>query len=173
MELHFVTPELRRLDELPTEALACCLHSDILPPRGVAGLLSWRFAGRIERLLEAGFLTGQAGEVLLLSGRPRLTADKVLLFGLGLRSSFDEAAFDRVVEHILDTLSGLCIRSAVLELPGRPSDALPPEQAADRFLACVARHGDAFDSFVLVEPPIAQRRIDQHMIEERRRIRRL
>lgn len=79
MELHFVAPELRRLDEIPTEVLACSLFSDTLPPRGIAGLVSWRLAGRVERLLEGGFLTGQAGEVLLLPGRPRLTADKVLL----------------------------------------------------------------------------------------------
>jgi hypothetical protein len=173
MELHFVAPELRRLDELTTEALACCLYSDALPPRGVVGLLSWRLAGRIERLLEGGFLTGQAGEVLLLSGRPRLTADKVLLFGLGPRASFDEVAFERVAERVLDALAGLCIRSAVIELPGRHDDALAPEQAADRFLACAARHGDAFDAFVLVERPAAQRHIHQHMIEERRRIRRI
>ena len=172
MELQFVAPELRRLDEIPTEVLACSLFSDALPPRGIAGLVSWRLAGRVERLLEGGFLTGQAGEVLLLPGRPRLTADKVLLFGLGPRASFDEGAFDRVADHLLRTLVGLCIRSAVLELPGRHDGALAPEQAADRFLACAAHHGDAFDSFILVERPAAQRRINQHMIEERRRIRR-
>jgi hypothetical protein len=173
MELHFVAPELRRLDELPTEALACCLFSDVLPPRGLAGLLSWRLAGRLDRLLEGGFLTGRAGEVLLLPGRPRLVADKVLLFGLGPRSSFDERAFDVVADRILSTLVGLCIRAAVVELPGRHEDAFAPELAADRFLACAARHDDAFDSFLIVEHPAAQRRITQHMIEERRRIRRL
>lgn len=172
MELHFISPELRRLDELPTEALACGLYSDALPPRGVAGLVSWRLAGRIDRLLDGRFLTGRAGEVLLLPGRPRLSADKVLLFGLGPRSSFDERAFDQVADHILRTLVGLCIRSAVIELPGRHDDALAPEQAADRFLANATHHDDAFDSFTLVEEPAAQRRINQHMIEERRRVRR-
>lgn len=172
MELHFVSPELRRLDELPTEALACGLYHDALPPRGVAGLVSWRLAGRIDRLLEDGFLSGRAGEVLMIPGRPRLSADKVLLFGLGSRASFDEYAFDQVTERLLRTLIELCIRSAVIELPGRFDASLAPELAADRFLASAAQHDDAFDSFILVEEPAAQRRIHLHMIEERRRIRR-
>ena len=172
MELHFVAPELRRLDELPTEALACCLYADALPPRGVAGLISWRLAGRVDRLLAGGFLTGRLGEVLLIPGRPRLSADKILLFGLGERASFDEARFEQVADHMLRSLVDLCIRSAVIELPGRHDDALAPELAADRFLAATARRSDAFDSFILVERPAAQRRINQHMIEERRRVRR-
>lgn len=172
MELHFVAPELRRLDELPTEALACCLYADALPPLGVAGLVSWRLAGRVDRLLGGGFLTGKLGEVMLIPGRPRLVADKVLLFGLGERSSFDEARFELVADRMLRSLVDLCIRSAVVELPGRHDDVLTPELAADRFLAAAARYDDAFDAFILVERPAAQRRINQHMIEERRRIRR-
>lgn len=172
MELHFVSPELRRLDEIPSEALACCLYEDALPPRGVAGLVSFRLAGRVDRLLAEGFLTGRLGEVLLLPGRPRMVADKVLLFGLGERPSFREAHFDQVVDRMLRSLVDLCIRSAVVELPGRLDDAFAPEQAADRFLANAARYKDAFDSFILVERPAAQRRINLHMIEERRRIRR-
>ncbi len=172
MELHFVAPALRRLDEVPTEVLACGVFADARPPRGVAGLVSWRLAGRVDRLLAGGFLTGQQGEVMLLPGRPRLVADKVLLFGLGPRTSFDREVFDQVTAHLLRALVDLCIRSAVVELPGRQDDALTPEEAADRFLAAAARHDDAFDAFVLVEPLAAQRRVNQHMIEEKRRIRR-
>lgn len=173
MELHFVAPDLRRLDELPTEALACCLYADALPPRGVAGLVSWRLAGRIDRLLAGRFLTGRLGETLLLPGRPRIVADKVLLFGLGERAAFQEDRFDFVADKMLRVLVDLCIRSAIVELPGRHDDALSPEVAADRFLAIAARHRDAFDAFILVERAPAQRRINQHMIEERRRIRRI
>lgn len=172
MELHFVAPELRRLDEFPSEVLACCLYADERPLRGVAGLVSWRLAGRLDQLIEGGFLTGDLGEVLLLPGRPRLVADKVLLFGMGERRSFTEAAFEQVVGRMLRSLVDLCVRSALVELPGRHDDALAPEQAADQFLAAAAGYHGAFDAFLLLERPAAQRRINQHMIEERRRVRR-
>lgn len=172
MELRFLNPDLRPLDGHPTEVLVGNLFENERPPRGVAGLVNWRLGGRVDGLLESGFLTGARGEVLLLPGRPRLEADKVLLFGLGERAGFDDAAFDLVAAKLLDTLLGLCVRSAVVELPGRHDEALAPERAADRFLAAVAAHGGAFDSFVLVDGVEAQRRIQHHMVEERRRVRR-
>jgi hypothetical protein len=173
MELRFVTPDLRGLDATPTEVLACGVYADQRPPHGVAGLVNWRLAGRVDRLLEGGFLTGDLGEVLLLPGRPRLFADKVLLFGLGPRGDFGEGPFDRVAQQMLRAFAGLCTRSAVVELPGRHDDALSPEKAADRFLASAAADHGLFDAFTLVERPAAQKRITQHMIEERRRVRTL
>lgn len=172
MELHFLPPELRRLDETPTEVILCGFFSDERPARGVAGLVNWRLAGRIDRLIESGFLTGTLGEVTLVPGRPRLRADKVLLFGLGPRAAFDEQVFDQVARKQLKTLVDLCTRAAIIELPGRHDEALAPETAADRFLAAAAEHDGAFDTFVIVEQPPAQRRVTQHMIEERRRVRR-
>lgn len=172
MELRFLNPDLRALDGHPTEVLVGNVFEDERPPRGVAGLVNWRLGGRVDRLLESNFLTGARGEVLLLPGRPRLEADKVLLFGLGARASFDDGAFDLVAERLLGTLLGLCVRSAVVELPGRHDEALAPERAADRFLAAVAAHDGAFDAFSLVDGAEAQRRIQHHMVEERRRVRR-
>lgn len=173
MELLFVPPLLRRLDEVPIEALLCGVFAGERPPRGVAGLVNWRLAGRVDRLVESGFLTGDLGEVMLLPGRPSVAADKVLLFGLGPRETFDEGVFDAVVRRQLRALVDLCARSAVVELPGRHDDALSPESSADRFLAAAAEHDGAFDAFTLVERPQAQRRVTQHMIEQRRRVRRL
>ena len=134
--------------------------------------MSWRLAGRVERLLEAGYLSGDRGEVMLIPGRPRLLADKVLLFGLGPRDAFDQEAFEQVARHMLRALIDLCTRSAIVELPGRHDDALSPEAAADRFLAAAAEYDGAFDSFVLIERSLDQKRVTQHMIEERRRVRR-
>jgi hypothetical protein len=173
MELHFLPPDLRRLDETPTEVLAAGVFEDERPPGGVAGLVNWRMAGRIERLAESGFITGTRGEVVLLTGRPRVQADKVLLFGLGPRATFDEAAFGEVASKLLDTLSGLRVRGAVVELPGRHAEAFSPETAADLFLAATGARDRAFDAFWLVDRPGAQKRIAQHMIEERRRVRRI
>ena len=166
-------PDLRHLDETPAEVIACSVFDDERPPRGTAGLLDWRLAGRLGRLLESGFLQGSVDEVLLLPGRPRLVADKILVFGLGPRESFDETVFDRVVGALLDRLEGLGARSAIVELPGRQAQRLAAEEAADRFLSAVTARDGSFDGFTLIERPEDQKRVTQHMIEARRRLRRL
>lgn len=173
MDLHFLSPDLRRLDEAPTEILLACLFEDERPVQGVAGLVNWRLAGRLDRLLEGGFLTGKLGEVMMIPGGPRLRADKVLLVGLGPLGTFDERVFDEASEKIFETLRGLAVRSALVELPGRHVDAISPESAADRFFELASAEHYRFDAFVLLERPAAHKRITQHMVEERRRIRRV
>lgn len=173
MDLHFVSPHLSDLDALESEVLACTVWQDVRPSGGVAGLCDWRFAGKVSSLQRSGWLSGEAGEVVLIPGRPRMSFDKILLFGAGKRSVFDEAAFRRVMRHMLQTIEGLCSRLAVVELPGRQDDLIMAERAADMLLeeatkpASQARH----DVWTLIESGDARRRIEQHMIEERRRIR--
>jgi hypothetical protein len=171
MELRFTTPELKALDLLGTEILVCSLAKDELPPRGVAGLVDWRLAGRLSRLLDRGFAAGELGEVLLIPGKPKLPFDKVLFFGLGQRADFDEGAFATVVDRILSTLHKLRARTAVVELPGRHFGAVKPDRAADLLLERVGTSRD-HDVWTLIEPPEAQRAITSHMIQERRRVRR-
>lgn len=171
MDLRFTTPELAALDKLGTEVIVCGLLRDERPPHGVAGLLDWRLAGRLSRLALRGFATGRLGEVLMLPGKPKLPFDKVLVFGLGEREAFDEDAFRSVLEHILSALSNLRVRTAVVELPGRHFGAIPAQRSADVLLELVDSSQD-HDVWTLVEPPEAQKSITQHMIQERRRIRR-
>ena len=101
MELRFVTPELARLDEIDTEVLACSVWSDARPSHGVAGLCDWRLGGRLSDLERRGLVTGELGEVVLLAGKPRLSFDKVLVFGAGPRASFGEEAFHTLVLSML------------------------------------------------------------------------
>ncbi len=171
MDLRFTTPDLAALDRIGTEILVCGLAQDERPPRGVTGLVDWRLAGRLSRLVQRGFATGALGEVVLVPGKPKLPFDKVLLFGLGARQSFDESTFRSVVDHILSALLDLRARTAVVELPGRHFDALPAERAADILLERVGASRD-HDVWTLIEPADAQKSVTQHMIQERRRIRR-
>ncbi|HEX3593660.1 MAG TPA: M17 family peptidase N-terminal domain-containing protein [Polyangiaceae bacterium] len=170
MELRFTTPNLRRLDLLASEVLVVTLTTDERPPHGTAGLVDWRLSGRISRLLLGGFATGRAGEVLLVPGKPKLPFDKVLLFGVGDSSSFDEGTYRALLDRILKTLEGLRVRTAVVELPGRHFGAIPAEQAADILLERTAGRRE-HDVWTLIEPADAQRAITQHMIQERRRVR--
>lgn len=172
MDLRFTTPELRKLDLLGTEVIVSTLAADDRPPHGVSGLLDFRLAGRISRALASGFATGRVGEVLLVPGKPKLPFDKIVLFGIGKQSDFNEPVFRAVVDKILRTLEGLRARTAVVELPGRHFDAISPERAADILLES-AGGAKEHDVWTLVEPLEAQRAITQHMIQERRRVRQM
>jgi hypothetical protein len=165
-ELRFVAPDLRRLDEVEAEVLACGVYRDARPLTGLAGLVDWRLAGRLSRLAQKGFLVGDVGEVVVLPARPRLTFDKLLLFGLGLRAGFGDATFRTVLERALDALAGLQVKSAVLEMPGRGDGAASAELAADTLFDLVddARR----DALVLVEDAEGQRRFEAAAGDRRR-----
>jgi len=158
------------LDLAGTEVLVASLSTDERPPHGVAGLVDFRMAGRVSRVIQKGFATERLGEVLLIPGKPKLPFDKILFFGIGATSDFQERAYRTVVEKILATLEELRARTAVVELPGRHFGAIPPERAVDILLE-IAGGRREHDVWTLVEPVDAQRAIQQLMIQERRRVR--
>jgi len=150
VELHFVPPNLSALDALESEVLACSIWEDVRPCDGVAGLCDWRLGGAISSLQRQGFVTGARGDLLLMPGRPRLSFDKILLFGAGARSSFDEARFREVMHHMLATLADLRARVAVVQLPGRQADLIPAERAADLLLEAASRKRPArYDAWIV------------------------
>jgi hypothetical protein len=61
---------------------------DERPIRGAAGRADWRLCGVVSELLENGRLRGKVGEATLVPSMGRLAAHRVLLLGLGRRSSF-------------------------------------------------------------------------------------
>jgi len=168
VDFRFVPPDLRKLDVDGVELIACGAYSDERPMHGLAGLLDWRMAGKLSALAKADFLRAELGEVLLVPGRPRLPFDKVLVLGLGARAAFGEPALQRAVERLSQTLEGLHVRRAVVELPGRADDRIPPERAVELVLE---RVGDsaAHDAWWLVEEPEGQRRVEQRVHGDRRR----
>lgn len=172
MELRFVTPELARLDEIDSEVLACTVWSDARPPHGLAGLCDWRLGGRVSELIARGHVTGVLGEVVMLPGKPKLTFDKILLFGAGQRALFGEEPFKKVVLQMLATMEGLSARTSVVELPGRHGGHIAADRAADILLAYAGGRPD-HDAWTLVEDADGKQHIVQHMIEERRRVRRV
>ena len=172
MELRFVPPQLASLDALEGEVLVCPVWSDERPSHGVAGLLDWRLGGRLSSLQRRGLITGEVGETVLLPGRPRLVFDKLLLFGAGERAAFGEELFHRLVLEMLRATAELATRAPVLELPGRHDKLIAAERAADILLACAGRERE-HHVFTLVEDSEGKQRIMQHMIEERRRVRRV
>ena len=172
MELRFVSPDLARLDEIDSEVLVCSAWEDVRPTHGVAGLCDFRLAGRISSLQRRGLVTGRLGERVMIPGKPKLRFEKVILVGAGPKSAFDEATFESLVGSVLQIMEDLLSRACVIELPGRQNDLIPPERAADILLASAGRRPE-HDVWTLVEHAAARERVTQHMIEEKRRVRRL
>jgi hypothetical protein len=171
MDLRFIAPELARLDEIDAEVLACSVWSDVRPSHGAAGLCDFRLGGRVSELQRRGLLRGTFAEVVMIPGRPRLTFDKVVILGAGSRASFSETAYRTLVRNLLTIMEGLLARAVVAELPGRADELISADRAADILLDCAARKPD-HGAWTLLEGAIGKQRIVEHMIEERRRVRR-
>lgn len=166
VDLRFVPRALRPLDEIGAEVIACGVYRDARPLAGLAGLLDWRLAGRLSRLAKRGFLVGEVGELLAMPVRPRLPFDKLLVAGLGPRSSFGDATFRTVLDRTMNALAGLHVKKAVVELPGRGDDAISAERAAEIVLDVIG--DDERDVLTFVEDPRDQERIEKHAQERRR-----
>ena len=74
---------------------------------------------------------------------------------------------DRVHGHIVSVhVSGLHVKKALLELPGRGDEAITPECAAEVLLDLIG--DDERDALTFVEDPSGQQRIERHAQERRR-----
>lgn len=166
IELRYVLPDLRRLDEISSEVVICGIWKDVRPLTGLAGLLDWRLSGRLSRLAKQGFLVGEVGEVLFVPARPRLPFDKLLVCGLGTRAAFDDDAYRTVLARALDALVGLSVKKAVIELPGRGDEGLSAERAAALLLDVI--DDEQGDALCFVEEPEAQRLMTLHAQERHR-----
>lgn len=167
MELRFVQPDLRRLDLLVSDVLAVPIGAGERPPGGCAGLLDYRLAGRISEVIRSGALRGAIGDKVFLSGRPKLPFDKVLLYGQGELEKFNPQIYAGLVDALLQTLSELGVRRAVVELPGRAKELIKAETAAEILLERTGDH-PLFDSWTLVDSSAAQREVTNLLRRDRR-----
>jgi len=170
VDVHFVPPDLRRLDALKSEALCVPFFSDERPLRGALGLVDWRLCGLISRLILRSRISGARGETVLVPARPKLTVEKLLLFGVGPTAELDEQAFADGVAHMLTTLTRARVRASVVVLPGRALGLIPPVRAMEIFLR-VAAGTEEHDEITLVEDADAQRSMEPVVERERRRAR--
>jgi hypothetical protein len=170
MHVRFAAPELGQIDALRCEALALPFFSDERPLRGALGLLDWRMCGFISRLLGRGKIEGSPLETVLIPGRPKLSMDKLFLFGLGPLAAFDAPLLERAIGHMLDALARARVRSTALVLPGRNVGRIGASNAMEAFFA-LAMHREEHDEIVLLEPLEAQREMGAVLERERRRAR--
>jgi hypothetical protein len=170
VEVRFVAPDLRALDEVGAEVLVLGHFEEERPLLGVSGLVDFRLAGQLSRLLLRGRTRGLASDRVLLPARPRLAQERVLLVGLGTRAGFDERRASSALAGIFATLDGLTARSVVLSLPGRSDASLSPEAAMEAFLPLLEQPHEQ-DDVVVVEVADAARQMAPLIERARRRAR--
>jgi hypothetical protein len=170
VEVRFVAPDLRRLDELKSEALALAFFEDERPLRGAVGLVDWRLCGQLSRLLLRGRARGELRETVLVPTRPRLPFEKLFLVGGGRADELDERRFVELVEWTLTTLDRARVRASVVGLPGRSLERVPAQRAMELFLERAAAHPEQ-DQVTLIEDLDAQRAMAPVVERERRRVR--
>ena len=73
----------RPIDRISCQALALSFFQDERPLQGSTGLVDWRIAGKLSRLLIGRRLVGRSGETLLTPADERIAAERIFLFGLG------------------------------------------------------------------------------------------
>jgi hypothetical protein len=89
-------PTLAHLDALVADAIVVGCCSDVRPLAGLLGLVDWRLCGRLSRLIQAGVVTGRAGEQVLLPTAGRVGPPRCVLVGWGPAASVAETANGRV-----------------------------------------------------------------------------
>jgi hypothetical protein len=136
--LVFLASDLAKWDLLPTkdlpDALVLPFFSDERPLRGAAGLCDFRLCGRLSRMLLGGRVQGAFGETTLFPPGRRLPFPRLLLFGLGATSSFDEAVARKAACQIAAMTRRLAISRYAVAPPGRSTGRLSARRALELFL---------------------------------------
>jgi hypothetical protein len=105
--------------EAPADTIVVLVPQDERPLRGDAGRIDWRLCGRISEQLSSGYVSGVAGETVLLpAGRP-LRAPRLLLVGVGpSRRLMQGRPLLRAMRVAADRLLSLRSPAALLACPG-------------------------------------------------------
>jgi hypothetical protein len=161
MKVSFLPLDLARWDQAPAgDLLAVGMYQDVRPLRGAAGLLDWRFDGRLSSLIVAGGLTGALGEQLLIPSNRRLPWRLTLAVGLGALGELDEARASQAMRRVLSTMRGLALVRLTLALPGREGERLAARRALQLFLEEIEKTlPGVLDEVTLVETPAGQKEL--------------
>ncbi len=132
MALRLAPLELASLGELLVDAFVVFVAEDERPLVGLAGLLDWRLAGALTRLLEAEALTGRLTEALLTVTNGRLAAPRILAFGVG---PLEGAAtcFAEVAPRAVSAIEAAGLGSVAVGLPEVPRPNVSARMVVDSF----------------------------------------
>jgi hypothetical protein len=162
VKINFVTVDLARWDQAPPgDLLAVGFFADLRPLRGAAGLVDWRFDGRMSALIVGGNLTGAEGEQLLMPNHRRLPWRWTLAVGLGPSKEFDDERAGRAMQKVLHTMRGLALTRLAMALPGRETERIPARRALQLFLKEAEERPGTVEELTLVETVVGQKELSE------------
>jgi len=141
---------IHEIEKLRTDSIAIFIFEDIVPLRGMAGIIDWRLNGMVSEFLLEGTLTGRAGENFLIPLRPRLPSWKLFGFGLGRIGDFSVDRVQDAVGEAFATLNRAAVHSTALMLPGRSEDIYGPDEGVVE-VRKILRTGFDLDELVIAD----------------------
>jgi len=116
--INLSTETMEELDGWGHDLIVLTLFEDERPLKGLNGLADWRYKGRLSRLIMGSHFSGRNGEKLLTNTGGYLKAQRVLMYGLGRRSDFNNINFVHAGEEIFRIIRGIKAESVLMTLPG-------------------------------------------------------
>ncbi len=117
--------ETRPFERLAADVAVAGVCSDDRPLRGGAARADWRLCGLISRLLVEERVSGAAGEAVLVPCDGRLRTPRLLILGLGPRTSRKVAEIQSIARDAFDRVLGLGLESAAFGPLGFAGDDWP------------------------------------------------
>lgn len=126
-------------DRLTPDAWLVFVAEDERPLTGLAGLLDWRLAGALTRLVLGGALTGSAGEQLLSVVGPRGPGLRVLAFGAGPLGKLTAEAFAGLARRAALAVQKAKFAHVAVGLPEQPKGPASARLVGEAFGPLEAR----------------------------------
>jgi hypothetical protein len=142
--------DLHEIEKLRCDSLAVYLFEDVVPLRGMVGIVDWRLNGMISALLQSGVLRAAAGETFLIPLRPRLPIEKLFGFGLGGVGAYGAGRVADTVRGTFSVLARAAVHSTGLMLPGRSENLYSLEEGMG-LLRGILRQADDLDELVIAD----------------------
>lgn len=127
------------------DLIAAGVFENDRPLHGSAGLLDWRLAGRLSRLILDRKFLGSFMEMVLMVPEGRFSGTKILVEGLGASSRFTLRAFEDAASSLRKAVLRLDARRVALAVPGLhrvsawgKKEGVEPSDAVKAFLMIMA-----------------------------------
>jgi hypothetical protein len=134
------------------DVLMAAHFADDRPVRGLLALADWRSAGWLSEEQARDRLAGGVAERTLLPARGAFAVARLVAFGLGARASFDPRIAEATVDAMLEVAEQLGAQRPLIELPGRASGELPPNDAIELLRRRLEARDFAADRIGIVDP---------------------
>jgi hypothetical protein len=150
MRVQLIRPTLEALSGVHSDSICLFLFEDARPLRGLAGLVDWRLGAALSAHIDAGWLSGRAGERFIIAANHKLPVNKILGFGLGPLAHFQPALQHALVTDAFNVLRDAGSHGAILTAPGRAEGLASDMESLDAICQALDPSYD-FDEVIIVD----------------------